>query len=326
MALPAAARKQLEEAEQLHKDMYAPDEAEKDEDSEKEHVKAIPQEVVQEAPQPVEAQEPTPEPTAPVDGEYEQKYKTLQGMYNAEVPRMQGQIRQMEDLIATLQTPQPVTQEVAEPTQQSLLNKEEIEDYGPEMIDVVKRAAQEALMPQINKLMQENAQLKQQVGGVSKTIQTDAHQTMLDTLDGQVATWRSINTSEGFLQWLQELDAYSGVRRHDLLKNAWEKNDAARVMAFFKVFDTETEVVAPSAEQPQQRKPQVDMNSLVAPGKPVSGESPSSGGAEKRRWTQDQIATFYTKCSQGKFKGKQKERESVERDIFAAMSEGRIVG
>ena len=42
-------------------------------------------------------------------------------------------------------------------------------------------------------------------------------------------------------------------------------------------------------------------------------------------YTRPQISAFYRDVTAGKYRGKEAESEQIERDIFAATNEGRIV-
>ena len=242
---------------------------------------------------------------------------------------MQGQIRQLESLLAKAQEAPPPPKEEPKPTPEQIkkyLTEQEVDDYGTEMIDVVKRAAQEALLPQIQKLERENTELKHQLGGVSQSVVQTARERMFSQLDAALPNWREVNRDPAFMEWLQQPDVYSGVQRHQMMMQHFERNDADRVRAFFDGYLRENAVVAPTApaapSSPAQ--PKVDPNTLVAPGRPSEGSTPRAQ-PEKRQWTQAQIRQFYTDARNGRFRGKESEKLKIERDIIAATTEGRIV-
>ena len=87
---------------------------------------------------------------------YAQKWRTLQGMYNAEVPRLhstnrelQSRVSQMEQLLSTLSS-QP-TQAPAQMQAPVLVSDKEKEEYG-ESLDVMRKVSREELVPMIGKL------------------------------------------------------------------------------------------------------------------------------------------------------------------------------
>ena len=137
------------------------------------------------------------------------------------------------------------------------------------------------------------------------------------------------------MQWLALPDTYSGAIRHNLLKAAWERNDTPRAAAFFQGFLAEEAAVDPAARPPNgSRVPDVALNggqrsngkvpleTFAAPGRAKSAaETP----AEKPLISRSQISAFYAQCSAGKFRGNEAERVRLEKMIFDAQAEGRIV-
>lgn len=278
---------------------------------------------------PTAEEPPKEEPKPEVD--WEQKYRTLDGKYNAEVPRLQSQNNELNSRLSDLeQRLQNAESQIPSPEEKKEMNKllqdEEIEDYGEDMIDVVKRAAREAMMPELNALREENESLRSQLGQVEGSVAASTQDKMFNALAQAVPNWSEINRDRGFLDWLAQPDVYSGVTRQELLTKAFDSGDAPRVILFFKGFiDEQTpkqEAPAAQPEAPQGTK----LDTLVAPSRPKGNTD--TGGAQQSEliWTQASIAAFYADVQKGKFKNREKERASLERDIFAAMKEGRIVG
>jgi hypothetical protein len=241
--------------------------------------------------------------------------------------QIEGLTEQVRSLNAALAQPAPQEQLEEVATAKRLLSDEEVEEYGEELIDVVQRAAKEIFQPTIDKLSEENTQLKTQMGQVSSSVVQSRRQKLFDGLDDRVRGWRDDNTSPEYLQWLQEPDPYSGEQRHTLLNRAFESNDLARVAAFFEGYRTEAAVLNTAGQQEAQpaRSPQVRMDTLVAPGTPRGGSTPGKERG-KRQWTQAQIAEFYRSKTNGAFRGDAagKKLAALEADIFAAQREGRI--
>lgn len=147
-------------------------------------------------------------------------------------------------------------------------------------------------------------------------------------LTEQIPNWQHINSDQKFITWLQDLDIYSGQTRNTMLQQAFENNDAARVLAFFKGYLNEaTATAAPStpATAPAAPAKTMPVDSLVAPGSPRStgGTAPASQG-NTQIWTQAQISAFYRDVQKGAYKGRESEKAKIERDIIAAVSERRI--
>jgi hypothetical protein len=263
-----------------------------------------------------------------------QAYRTLQGKYDAETGRAKEQMSAMSarlrDLENLLSQPAETTQPAATPTDsvQSLLTEEEVEDYGQDMIDVIKRAAREAVGQELDTLRAENAQLKQQLGGVQQTTAMSARQTMLNDLDRQQSDWRQINTDPAFMQWAEDIDAFSGQRRIDMLRQAFEENNGPRVLAFFQTFARENAAFKTSGPtETATPQPQVSLESLVAPGRASDGSIPRAQEENAgRQWTSAQIQKFYSDVQRGVYKNDPAKKAAIEADIVAAQRQGRFVG
>ena len=330
MPTPAAAQKLVDEAEALHKEIYDVQEEQPTEDK-VETVTTVEEAepVTEDAPQePVTAKDESqePAPIAKEETDWEQRYKTLQGKYNAELPRLQGQVRDLETIIAQMQVvtkPDNDERKPEAPTAE-IVTAEDVEDYGEDFINVVRRVAQQEYMPLVKKLEAENEQLRSNMGQVQSTVAQTARQRMISALTEQVPTWRDINVSDDFMIWLGEYDAYAGAKRHDLLLKAFEDNDETRTIAFFKGYQNEHAAVT-SEQQPQARPAKVDLETLVSPGKASEAKSVrAQDGLAGKQWSEHEINLFYQKVTAGKYRGKEKEKARIEADIIKAAKEGRI--
>lgn len=244
---------------------------------------------------------------------------------SATINDLQNQMTMLGDeLMATqrrLQDAPPL-----QPTQapQPLLSEQELRDYGPEFVDVVKRAAREAVSPDVARLQQENEQLR-------RATTEQARRAMYTHLDTQVPNWRNVNHSPAFKMWLRLRDPYSGSIRQQMLDAAFQTADALRVSAFFQGFLSE-EAASPAvqdiqAPQPQPapvRQPAIALETLAAPGRARS--APPAPVAEKPTYTRSEIAKFYADVRKGLWVGHEVEKTRIERDIFAAQNDGRIRG
>lgn len=287
---------------------------------------------------------------APQPEAWEQKYRVLQGKYNAEVPRLQRQLNDLmgrfeqttqqltatQNMLASLhqQRAAPSAGQAAAPAGQSKLVKdEEIRDYGPDLIDVMRRVAREEVAPVVDQTIQPVKQQLEQVNRqasqvADRTLQTEQEK-LFATLDKEIPDWRTVNRDEGFLAWLGQPDPYSGEQRGVLLKRAYERLDIPRVLTFFRGYRNENAVVTPPAAAPAPATeaaagPQQKLENLVAPGTPKAGSTGAPSTAGKRIWTQAEIKKFYSDCAAGRYARMKDRRDEIERDIFAAQLEGRI--
>ena len=282
------------------------------------------------------AAEPPPDP--------DHKYKVLQGKYNAEVPRLTAQLKDsnelvaelrqrlnnLESLIATMKATPAPEETPSTPSGPAGITDEERAQFGPDLIDVIERAAAAKIMPQVE---QSIAPVKQTVEQVSQTasqqqesMAVSAREKTLASLEAAVPNWVEQNEDPAFLQWLNEHDAYAGVPRGQLLTQAFQANDANRVIAFFKGFQTENAVVTPSEPAPPKTEPQVKLEEQVAPGTPKPGTISAPDESGKRQWSRNDISAFYAQKNEYVKKGQPvpDELQKLERDLIAAQAEGRI--
>jgi hypothetical protein len=187
--------------------------------------------------------------------------------------------------------------------------------------------------PEVASLKAKIDELDGKLSNVSSTVVQDAQSRMLSDLDRQLPEWRQLNTDPDFVNWLQLEDSYSGVMRHILLKQAYERNQTPRVLAFFKGFLAEEAALdpadspAPSPGSPAQGSDQgskVPLETLAAPGRAkvaAGGDAP----AAKPTYTRAFISKFYSELAAGKWVGREKQSAELEQRIFAAQREGRIV-
>lgn len=340
--IPPAARRAAREANRIHREVYGAqsEEAAKPVEPESEPEPEAPKAEVATpatAPQaeqppapPVEAAPPAEKPAEPQD-DWKARYNSLKGKYNKEMVPLQSQLRQqaeqieaLQQVIASMESAKPAAAPATQP-QSHFITDSDVEDYGEETIDLVRRAAREEYNRNVEALNRRIAELENQLVGTVKAVQKTEREKLFEALDGRIANWREVNRDEGFLNWLAEPDPYSGMVRHALLKKAFEENNAARVLRFFEGYLGEHAVISeqPPAQSDERSSPQVDLETLVAPGRPREG-SDFRAQEGKRIWTQREIKQFYRDVQEKRFAGRDKERMRIERDIIAASREGRV--
>lgn len=267
------------------------------------------------------------------EGNITQKYKTLQGMYNAEVPRLHSQnrelsnrVQQMEQLLATMSA-QSNRAAVNVPTEPLVTQKDQ-EEYG-ESLDVMRKVTREELIPVAQKIAQIDRLLQQLQVNVVPQVQTMAHrqaqsveQQFWADLSIMVPNWRDINDDQDFQTWLLDVDPLTGVARQTILEDAQRNLDVRRVGSFFRSW-LEITGQANVAQNTRRQATASELEKQVAPGKGRNTGAPTGGNT--KTYTPDDIKSFFNDVRQGRYKGREQERDRVERDIFAAQREGRIV-
>lgn len=266
---------------------------------------------------------------------YAQKWRTLQGMYNAEVPRLHQQnremsqrVQQMEQLLASLSAQQTTAQYQSQPVVDTLVTDKDVEEYG-ESLDVMRKVSREELVPVAQRLAQIEQVLRQMQTSVVPQVQAVAHRQQMSAeqqfwadLSVAVPSFRQVNDNPDFQSWLLQADPLTGITRQTYLDDAQRSLDAGRVANFFRAWLESTGQAA--VAQSTGSAAGSELEKQVSPGRSRSTGTPATAKQGKTYSPQD-IQKFFNDVRQGKYKGREQERDRIERDIFAAQRENRIV-
>ena len=276
-----------------------------------------------------DAEEHSTADTEELKDTWEQKYKTLQGMYNKEVPRLSSENRelgsrvsQLESLLGDLKKQETPVQEAPV---EKLITEDDVKEYG-DSIDVMRRAAKEEVAGQMGRVAQlekELAQLKgvvPQVQQVQQQQKSSSEKQFWDDLNREVPNWSDINKNPDFQSWLLEIDPLTGINRQTYLEDAQRKLDSGRVINFFTAF-AQVNGIDNSARDKSATQ-SAELQKQVAPKRGRAGQPVNN---DAKTYSPKDIEKFFTDVRKGKYKGREDERARMERDIFAAQQEGRIV-
>lgn len=336
MSIPKQVQKQSEEVQELYKELNSepkdaqadtPVEAEAPETPVEETAQADSDSVKNVAPE-SEAEEQGKSDTQEKES-WEQKYKTLQGMYNADVPRlnatnrdMQSRVSQLEQLLSTMSEQPAPTQEPV--PSEPLITDDDVKEYG-DSIDVMRRAAREEVnaangrIAQLEKTIQQLQSVVPQVHQVQAQQKASSEQAFWTQLSSAIPTWQETNENPDFQTWLLSVDPLTGISRQTYLEDAQRNLDVGRVANFFDSWERE-HGVASTAQEKRPSKAQLEKQ--VAPGRGRSGRPAVQEG---QKYSPSDITAFFDAVRKGRYKGREEERGRIERDIFAAQAEGRIV-
>jgi hypothetical protein len=280
--------------------------------------------------------QPAPQPGAPVEESWEQRAKSAQGRLDQALSANMQLSRRLQDLereMGTLKLRGAERPDAAVPkVKQQYIKPEELSDYGEEFFDVVGRKAKEEFVPVVDELSERLKRLESGQQAVGQVVEQTQKRGLYDTLYDEVPEWKEINHSAEFINWLAFPDPYSGRQRHEMLKEAFSRHDAGRVVNFFRGFLTEATGSPPntSRRQGQSAPPPANgsgsgkpsLEQFAAPGRARS--APQELPPDKPVYTAAWIAKFSADKLMGKFRGREAEVEAIERDIYQAQHEGRI--
>lgn len=333
MGIPKQVQKQSEEVQELYKELNSETETAQVEKTEATEVPV--EQPIEQTSDSVEDQAPKSETQEQVESDaqpkesWEQKYKTLQGMYNADVPRLNAKNRevsarvsQLEQLLSTMQQSTKPEEPVST---DPLITDADMKEYG-DSIDVMRRAAREEVnaangrIAQLEKTIQQLQGFVPQVQQVQAQQQASSEQAFWSGLSNEVPNWQDINDNADFQSWLLSIDPLTGISRQTYLEDAQKNLDTRRVASFFAAW--EKEFGTPETARENRSNSNSQLEKQVAPGRGRSGKPASQ---ESKNYSPADIQKFFEDVRKGKFKGREEERGRMERDIFSAQREGRIV-
>ena len=279
-------------------------------------------------PPPAEAQNDIPTETKPApsatEEKWERKYTVLQAKYDAEVPRLHAQLREMQGQITQLieakaqaeakaaQAPEPV---------KSVVTEQDKEAFGSDLIDLIERATEAkvgTLRDREAKLLEKIEKLEGQLGNVSERQSVSTKEQFMMSLSQKVPDWEKWNTDPGFLEWLSEIDPVYGVPRQAALNTAYESFDVTRVSSVFNAYKA---LVAPK-QQAEKPKANQELQRQVAPSRSRASTAPTTSEANSKIWAQAEIQQFYDEWRRGFINDTDAAR--IEAEISAAITEGRV--
>lgn len=263
--------------------------------------------------------------------DWEQRYHSLKGKYDSELPSARATVRQQQEQINALHgTIANLNMAAATPAPAQARSSEadaaDVENYGQEFIDKTRAWARADMAPELHAMRAEIQQLR---GQTQSSLEQNTQAAVQNALDSAVPDWRIQNNDQQFVAWLGQTEPFSGQVRKDMLTEAYVRGDAARTIAFFTAYNTEQTATGSTGSPAHTSEPYqangagvMPLANLAAPGR----GRPASPGAptDKRIWTQRDIAMFFSDVTKGRYRSDPTRRAQIEADIFAAPSEGRL--
>jgi hypothetical protein len=317
MALPRQVEAQLRELEALEKQLA----------DEQNPAPAAPEQKPTEPPQdpqpaPTEPKpvEPTPTPTEPVvaDEKWEQKYKTLKGMYDAEVPRLHADMRdlkaQMDSLRKAAET-KPVEQ--AKPkTAEKLVTDADVEAFGSDLIEVQRKVAREVAAEfrgELDTMRAENEKLREQLTSTGTQVSEASFEQRLYRM---VPDFEAVNVDPKWIAWLNEVDPLLRAPRASVAQQAFNRGDAEGVAHYVSLFRQGSKSVEPTADKTNELELQIQPNR--------SATSTPPNSQKGKVYTNADIEKMFRKATDLGIRGQTDAAKKLEAEIDAAFMEGRV--
>lgn len=317
MALPKQVEAQLRELEALEKQL---NDAQNPAPADPAPNPAEPPQDPQPAPAEPKPVEPTPTPTEPVVAEekWEQKYKTLKGMYDAEVPRLHADLRDLKaqvDALRKAAETKPV--EPAKPAvAEKLVTDADVEAFGSDLIEVQRKVAREVAAEfrgELDAMRAENEKLREQLTSTGTQVSEASFEQRLYRL---VPDFETVNADPKWIAWLNEVDPLLRAPRATVAQQAFNRGDAEGVAHYVAMFKKSIAPVEPTADKTTELELQIQPNRSATSTPPASQKG--------KIYTNADIEKMFRKATDLGVKGRVEEAKKLEAEIDAAFMEGRV--
>jgi hypothetical protein len=317
MALPRQVEAQLRELEALEKQLAeGQNPAPADPDPQPAEPPQDPQ------PQPTEPKpvEPTPTPTEPVVAEekWEQKYKTLKGMYDAEVPRLHADLRdlkaQVDSLRKASETKPVEPAKPAAPTK--LVTDADVEAFGSDLIEVQRKVAREVAAEfrgELDAMRAENDKLREQLTSTGTQVSEASFEQRLYRM---VPDFEAVNADPKWIAWLNEVDPLLRAPRSSVAQQAFNRGDAEGVAHYVAMFKQTVAPVEQKADKTEELERQLQPNR--------GATSAPTASPKGKVYTNADIEKMFRKAADLGTKGQTDAAKKLEAEIDAAFMEGRV--
>jgi len=327
MALPRQVAAQLREVEELEKTLTAQTKSaesdEKEEAVEELDTKAKDQvEEPKAEAKPEEAKPADAKPTEVTDG-FEQKYKTLRGKYDAEVPRLHQQVKELTEQLDMFQKElnalkKPNSEKPKEKV--SYVTDADRAEFGEELIDVQRRVAREVASEYEARLEQQEKVIEDLRSQIANTGNQVGEMNFAQRLQRLVPDFEQINADDRWVAWLNEYDPMLRGPRRDQAQAAFNTGDAEAVADYVKLFKATLEPVESTAKAARQ----TELVKQVAPNRSANSVSSQGTGRDVKVYSEREINNAWNKIRILNSRGQYDDAAKLEAEITAAYIEGRV--
>lgn len=321
MSLPRQVQAQLKELEQIEAQLAAEQNPAQEPTGTDAPVDPQPAQPVEDAQsQPAPAPEvKTEKPVDPLaaDEKWEQKYKTLKGMYDAEVPRLHAQLKDLTARLDNIQrAPEPKVEPKAAAVHEKLVTDADVQAFGEDLIEVQRKVAREVaseFRKDLDDLKAENVKLREQLNTTGNKVSESSFETRLHRT---VPDFEEVNVDPRWIDWLNEVDPLLRGPRKSVAEQAYVTGDVEGVAHYVKMFKESLGTV----EQPKPKTAELERQ--IQPSR--SAASASSVSPKGKVYTDSQVQEMYRRASQMASRGQLEDARKLEAEIDSAFMDGRV--
>lgn len=277
----------------------------------------------------------------------EHRFNSLQGRYRTDMERQARQLadvqRQLNESMAqvtALTAKLSANNPENEPQNKNLTRRRnfaritdaERAEFGEGFFDMLARANEDIIEQEVAARL---GQLPDAVKNLATRLDQSDHRYSLTKqerreqwLDGNVAGWREQDADPGFMQWLQQEDAFSGVPRIGILSHAMERDDYTRIKLIFEGYAQELGAIAPTVP-PRPSATSNGQARLKAQAMPNGGGGRVDAivpNAPEAPPTPEEIAAYYARKTRNRKSLTEAEITHMEGRIARGLAAGTIRG
>lgn len=335
MALPQAVQNQVEQAEALQQHLYAVEEqatAQADQTAPIENAEEIPSNVVELPKQAEPVQEVTP--TQPVPDQkddvayWKQKFDSLRGKFDAEVPTLYQQLKeqnaQLQKLAQQLQERESAPT-AKEQDEQALVTSKDVDDYGADLVDMVRRAAQEvsqkAVTHAISELRKEFGAVKEQMGTVTERVYQSESDKFWAGVMNLVPDWKQIDADPRWIEFLDTTPEFAEDTYRELAGKAIQRGDATKIAKLVETWRV-TQGIVPAQQQQQAQRNQQQQAELARQVAPTTSKAGTNVPTGEKIWSREEYEVAMDVRNVRRLG--QAEADRLEAEANRAVAEGRV--
>ena len=332
MALPKQVQQQLDEVEELEKqleaqgeEVEAKPEVKKKKTSKKAKAEDTEVEVTDDEPieEPV-AVEATPadDSKEEVSESFKQKYATLRGKYDAEVPRLHQQVKELTDQMNAIREEAEAAKkaEAEKPKEKvSYVTDADREEYGDDLIDFQRRVAKEVSQDYEERFEQQSRVIQDLQSKISNTDNQVGEVGFTQKLNALVPGFDQLDNDERWVAWLNEIDPMTRGPRRDQAQAAFNSGDAEAVAHYVSLFRGSVEPVANGKSDRQ-----TELEKQVTPSRSASTVASKSSNNSSKIYSEKELDRGWTKIRDLNSQGKYDDAEKLEAELTVAYMEGRV--
>jgi hypothetical protein len=331
MGIPKQVQRQLEEVAEIERQMAPPADPVVDTPPDP----ADPQPAPPAEPKLAVVPEPTVvQPTQPSDRDLlalaEQKYRTLEGKYNAEVPRLHAQLKELGTQVLTLTQAAEKAKQPPEPkpaTHETLVTAQDEESFGKDLIDVQRRVALDVMREHVEPLKSELIKRDERIAQLEQALQKTGGEvatvTFEQRLASQVPDFVKINTDPKWIAFLDEVDPYTNEPRRAYAEFVYNNGDVEKLKRIVEFFKATTGQQTPQNDVRQQR--QTELERQVTPSRTTTVAT-TVVAQNNRVYTEAEMNTQFNTVRQLNIAGKYEEAAKLEAELSEAYMQGRVRG